>query len=141
MLLCHLRSATARGAPLAPALDTFVDTHANELRTPWLTMHRPAGGVRLRGEVDLGNGALVERVLARAGEGHGAAGHLSHDGALVVDLSELDFLDVEGCRALRRGTEQWRGRGGTVLLTGASGAVLRVLELVGLGAGDDVRLG
>ncbi len=141
MLLCHLRSKTARGEPLSPALETFVGTHAHELRGPRLTMHRPAGGVRLRGEVDLGSGGLVETVLARAVEAHGAAGHPSHDAALVVDLSELDFLDVAGYRALLRGTEQWRGRGGTVLLTGADGTVRRVLELVGLGGGGDVRLG
>jgi len=42
---------------------------------------------------------------------------------------------------LRSGTEQWRRRGGTVLLTGARGAVRRVLELLGLGADGDVRLG
>jgi anti-anti-sigma factor len=76
-----------------------------------------------------------------AGKANGAVGHLRHDATLVVDLSELGFLDVAGYRALRRGTEQWRGRGGTVLLTGARGTVRRVLEVVGLGADGDVRLG
>lgn len=141
MLLCHLRSGTASGEPLAPELGTFVDTHGSELRGPWITVHRTAGGVRLCGEVDWGSAGLVETVLARAGEGNGAAGHPSHEAGLVVDLSELDFLDVAGYRALLRGTEPWRGRGGTVLLTGAGGTVRRVLELVGLGADGDVRLG
>ena len=141
MHLCHLHSETARGEPLSPALDTFVETHGHELRGPWLTVHRTAGGLRLRGEVDLGSDALVETVLARAGESHYAAGLQGHDTALVVDLSELDFLDVAGYRALRRGTEQWRGRGGTVLLTGAGGPVRRVLELVAPGGDGDVRLG
>jgi anti-anti-sigma factor len=141
MLLCHLGSAIALGEPPSPALDTFVDTHADELRCPLLTMHRTPGGVRLRGEGDVGSGGLLETVLARAGKANGSVGHLSHDATLVVDLSELDFLDVAGYRALRRGTEQWRGRGGTVLLTGARGTVRRVLELVGLGADGNVRLG
>jgi anti-anti-sigma regulatory factor len=118
MLLCHLGSAIALGEPPSLTLDTFVDTHADELRCPLLTMHRTAGGVRLRGEVDVASGGLLEAVLARAGKANGCVGHLSHDATLVVDLSELNFLDVAGCRGLLRGTEQWRGRGGTVLLTG-----------------------
>jgi anti-anti-sigma factor len=140
MLLCHLNSATTRGMPLSPALETFVDSHAHELRSPSLTMHRTAGRVRLRGELDLDSSGLVEAVVARAAEGAGAADQLSQDAALVVDLSELGFLDVAGYRALRSGTEQWRERGGTVMLTGAGGAVRRVLELLGVGADGDVRL-
>jgi len=83
----------------------------------------------------------VETVLARAEEDDGADGRLGDEAVLVVDLSELDFLDVAGYRALRSGTEQWRRQGGTVLLAGAGGAVRRVLELVGVGADGDVRLG
>lgn len=138
--LCHLRSGTGRGEPLSPTLDTFVEAHGHELRGPWLTVHRTAGVLRLRGEVDVGSADLVETVLARAVEDHDAAVHPSHDGALVVDLSELGFLDVAGYRALRRGTERWRGRGGTVLLTGAGGPVGRLLEVLGLEADGDVRL-
>lgn len=140
MLLCHLHSETARGERPSPALDTFVETHGPELRGPWLTVHRTAGVVRLHGEVDVDSADLVETVLARAGEDHGAAGAPSHAAALVIDLSDLDFLDVAGYRALQRGTERWRGRGGTVLLTGAGGLVRRVLELVGPGEDGDVRL-
>ena len=140
MLLCHLRSGTGRGEPLSPALDTFVDTHADELRCRLVTMHRAADGVRLRGEVDVASVGLVETVLARAGEDDGGADLPGHEAVLVVDLSDLDFLDVAGYRALRSGTEQWRRRGGTVLLTGADRAVRRVLELVGQGPDGDVRL-
>jgi anti-anti-sigma factor len=140
MLLCHLQSKTARGEALSPALDTFVDTHADELRAPGLRVHRTAAGVRLRGEVDRGNGGVVEAALARAATDPGAAGHPDNDGALVVDMSELHFLDVGGYRALHGGTEHWRGRGGTVLLTGARGIVRRVLELLGLGGDGVVRL-
>jgi anti-anti-sigma factor len=139
MLLCHLRSGIARGEPLSPALDTFVDTHADELRCPLLRMHRTARRVRLRGEVDVASAGLLETVLARVGD-DGVAGHRGHDTDLVVDLSELDFLDVTGYEALRRGTERWRGRGGTVLLIGAGGIVRQVLELVGLGTNGDVRM-
>ena len=144
-LLCHLRSGTGRQEPLSPALDTFVDTHADDLRCRLVTMHRAAGGVRLRGEVDVASVALMETALARAlagddGAAAGRPGHPGHEAVLTVDLSELDFLDVAGYRALRSGTEQWRRRGGTVLLTGAGGAVRRVLELAGVGADGDVRL-
>jgi anti-anti-sigma factor len=140
MLLCHLHSATARGEALSPALGTFVDTHGHELRGPRLTVHRTAAGVALRGDVDRSSSGLVETALARAAEDHGAAGPPSHDEALVIDLSGLDFLDVQGYRALRRGTERWHGRGGTVLLSGAGGIVRRLLQLLGLGADGDVRL-
>ena len=117
-----------------------VGAHADGLRSPSLTMHRTADGVRLGGELDLDNCGLVETVVARAAEDANAGGDLVRDAALVVDLSELGFMDVAGYRALRSGTEQWRERGGTILLTGAGGAVRRVLELVGVGADGDVRL-
>ena len=139
MLLCHLHSGTKGGETLSPALDAFVDAHADEVRTPSLTMHRTADGVRLRGEVDHDSGGLVKTVVARAAHDTNA-GHLSRGAALVLDLSELGFLDVAGYRALRSGTQQWRERGGTIRLTGAGGAVRRVLELVGVGADGDVRL-
>lgn len=139
-LLCHLRSETGRGEPLSPSLGTFVETHGHELRGPRLTVHRTPGGVALRGDVDRSSSGLVETALARAAEDHSAAVHTSHDGPLVIDLSELDFLDVAGYRALRRGTERWRGRGGTVLLSGAGGIVQRLLQVLGLGADGDVRL-
>jgi anti-anti-sigma factor len=140
MLLCHLHSGTRRAEPTSPALDPFVDTHAHELRSPSLTMHRTAGGVHLSGDLDLDSCGLVEAVVARATQHTGAAGQQRLEATLVVDLSELDFIDVAGYRALRRGTEPWRGRGGTVMLTGTGGTVRRVLELLGPGAGGDVRL-
>ena len=59
---------------------------------------------------------------------------------VVVDLSELDFMDVAGFRALLRGTEQWRGRGGTLVLAGADGMVRRVIEIIGGGSRGDVVL-
>lgn len=95
---------------------------------------------------------MARRLLARSWRLYTSR----RDGTWVVggaqsadDLVEADRTDMRhhrkrssptDRRALRRGTEQWRGRGGTVLLTGARGTVRRVLELVGLGADGDVRL-
>jgi anti-anti-sigma factor len=60
--------------------------------------------------------------------------------AIVVDLTELDFMDVAGFRALLRGTEQWRGRGGTLVLTGAHGNVRHMIDVIGGGGRGDVVL-
>jgi anti-anti-sigma factor len=94
--------------------------------------------VHLVGELDLNCRGLVEAVLQRTARD--APGDDVPAKAMVVDLAELEFMDVAGFRALLRGTEQWRGSGGTLVLTGAHGTTRRVIEIVGGRSCADVIL-
>jgi anti-sigma B factor antagonist len=48
---------------------------------------------------------------------------------VVVDLTDVEFLDSSGLRALVHGARTVEAGGGRLLVEGASGAVERVLEL------------
>jgi len=80
------------------------------------------GMALLAGAVDLSNACLVESVLR--------AGSQVVGDVLVLDVTELEFLCVAGCRALERGTDPLRHRGGRVVLHGLRRPVRRVLELL-----------
>ena len=53
-------------------------------------------------------------------------------GALVLDLSELQFIDSSGLNQLVKALERQRECGGHVVLRAPSDHTLRVLDLVGL---------
>jgi anti-anti-sigma regulatory factor len=75
---------------------------------------RPAGTLRLAGELDFGNALALADVL----DAH-------YHGPLRMDLADISFADVAGMRALR-------GRKGQDLcIVGASGAVRRLVALLG----------
>ena len=59
------------------------------------------------------------------------------DGALLIDLTELQFLDSSGCHCLVLAAERARTRGFTFQVTNPSPRVARVLNMTGL----DVALG
>jgi len=128
-LLCQLQAGTALGDEPVPFLPAVIDAHRHALHGPCVTIFRFPHGVHLTGALDLDCGGLVEAVLRRAGQDAAADGVRTE--TIEVDLAELDFMDVAGFRALLRGTAQWRGRGGTLVLTGAHGLVGRVIEIVG----------
>lgn len=48
---------------------------------------------------------------------------------VIVDLTDVEFLDSSGLRALVHGARMVEEGGGRLLVEGASGAVERVLEL------------
>jgi anti-anti-sigma factor len=52
--------------------------------------------------------------------------------ALCLDLADLVFVDVAGCRALARGTRDFRAGGGEILLVAPPPAVERTLRLLGV---------
>ncbi|WP_409330909.1 MEDS domain-containing protein [Trujillonella humicola] len=85
----------------------------------------------LHGEVDVSQAADVARAL------HDVAGGAGPDEAprdVVLDLTDLHFLDVAGARALATTVLELDGRGVRVRLVGARRSTRRVLELFGLGA-------
>jgi anti-anti-sigma factor len=136
-LLCQLQADTALGQEPVPFLQDVIDAHRHALHGPCVTVTRDSNSVNLTGALDLDCGGLVVAVLRRAGQGGPEDDEPAEP--IVVDLAALDFMDVAGFRALLRGTEQWRGRGGTLVLTGAHGLVRRVIEIIdGASRGDVV---
>ena len=80
--------------------------------------------LRLVGELDISNTQDLRdcfTALVKAGQDR-----------IVVDLSELDFIDSMGLGALVGGLKRLRGVGGEFLLKDPSPRVLKVLELTGL---------
>jgi anti-anti-sigma factor len=89
-----------------------------------------AGGraeVRLAGELDFYTAARVRAVLTRLRD----AGHP----LVVVDLAGLEFLGARGLEVFVHATTAYRAAGVRLVLTGITGRVRRVLELMSL---DDV---
>jgi anti-sigma B factor antagonist len=79
--------------------------------------------VRVRGELDLATHEQLSEQLGRAAEG---------EEAIVVDLSECEFMDSSGVRALLVGLRD-SGGDGRFLIAGPSPQVQRILEMTGLG--------
>lgn len=55
-----------------------------------------------------------------------------HGAEMLLDLAELAFIDVAGCRALVTGTEAMRADGGRVFLRGVNWHVRKVMALLGI---------
>jgi anti-anti-sigma factor len=138
-LLCQLQADSTLAAKSGSMLPAVIEEHRDALHGPGVTVRRDSGGVRLSGELDLASGGLVEAVLRRAARDGPGGGAPAAEG-IVVDLSGLEFLDVAGFRALLRGTEQWRRRGGVMVLTGVHGTARRVIDILGGRDRSDVIL-
>jgi anti-anti-sigma factor len=76
--------------------------------------------IRLAGELDLSNKSELDEVLQAAVE---------QGGAILVDLSELTFMDSTGINAFLRAAVALRGRG-CLILHGEQDRVRRVMDLV-----------
>lgn len=80
----------------------------------------------LRGELALGSAPILEQSLIDA-EGSGAA-------RVLIDLSELEFLDSAGLHALLDGHRRLCERGLELVLRPGPRAVQRMFELTGAGS-------
>jgi anti-anti-sigma factor len=118
-LLCrHDRGTRRRHLP------ALVAAHPDGLRTANLTT-RPVGeGLALAGEVDISNVELLGAALEQAARGSRPT--------LWLDLTDLRFMDVAGCRELASSTRGFRNNGGTVLLVDPLPPVAHVLRLLGV---------
>ncbi|MBK5307189.1 MAG: STAS domain-containing protein [Frankiaceae bacterium] len=98
--------------------------------TPSLRISEAVDGattvLTLSGELDLATAELL-RTRVRALVGRGA--EVRH---LVLDLSDLTFLDVTGLGALLEARRKLTGAGGSLLLRRPRPMVLRMLELLHL---------
>jgi anti-sigma B factor antagonist len=83
-----------------------------------------AWSVLVRGEVDIGSASQLEAVLDDVIE----------KGALLVvlELEHVDFLDSSGLRVILAAANELKERDGSLVIGGASTAVLSVLEITGV---------
>jgi anti-sigma B factor antagonist len=92
--------------------------------------------LRLQGEVDLSNAEGVEEAINSASGENTAQ-------VIVVDLGGLTFIDSTGLSVLIGATRRSRQNGNHLHVRGASGQVLRILEVAGvhewLLAGDSAK--
>lgn len=80
--------------------------------------------VTLRGELDLaGESGLRDRLRTACDE---------NDGRVVLDLSELTFIDSTGLSILVEYHERTRAAGGRLVLLAPREAVVRILDITGL---------
>jgi anti-anti-sigma factor len=79
----------------------------------------------LLGEVDIANVSVLGNALSAA-----AKVGVRH---LILDCAELTFLDASGVRTLVAASDDFRARGGTLVLRHASGPVRLAVEATGLG--------
>lgn len=79
-----------------------------------------SSSIRLVGELDMSSAPELDQVLEAAVE---------HGGAVLVDLSELTFMDSTGINAFLKAALSLSGRG-CLILHGEQDRVRRVLDLV-----------
>ncbi|MGE5571837.1 MAG: STAS domain-containing protein [Bacteroidota bacterium] len=95
-----------------------------------------ADGTRLiamAGDLDMeGATALEEAALPGAATGPGTG----IETELVLDFSQVDFVDSTGMYSLVRIHRAWHERGGRVTMINLSDEISEVFELVGLTGGD-----
>jgi anti-sigma B factor antagonist len=94
-----------------------------ELDNQRFTVTSTATGWSISGEIDASTAPrLVEAVEQLPG----------HDGAIVLDVKDVSFIDSSGLRVLIALAERARGEGRTVELDNPSTSVVRLLEITGL---------
>jgi anti-sigma B factor antagonist len=83
-----------------------------------------AWSVVVRGEVDLGTAPQLATVLHEVME-RGAR-------LVVLELEQVEFLDSSGLRVILAASHELADRDGSLVIGGASPAVLSVLEITGV---------
>jgi anti-anti-sigma factor len=81
----------------------------------------PAAVIALRGELDLAGASVLEQELERLdGE---------FDGAVMLDMRGVEFMDSSGLRVIAVSTQQARARGRRLALVPGSEQVMRVFDI------------
>jgi anti-sigma B factor antagonist len=79
--------------------------------------------VSLEGELDLATAPQLREQLVTLAEA---------DSVIVVDLTNLAFIDSTGLSVLVMGLNRSRAAGGSIVLRNPSQSVMRILEITGL---------
>ena len=114
---------------LGPVALLHPDQHSGE-QEPLAHLSGRSPSLSLHGEVDLTQADGLLRALVDVAGGT--------PGEVVLDLSDLRFLDVAGARALARATDVLRGTGVQLRLVRVPRVAARCLGLFGLSGGDTV---
>jgi anti-anti-sigma factor len=126
--LCQYDRATTPRDQLAQASAQ----HAWGVRESQLHTAETEGGLTLAGEVDWSNELVLMSVVQAASSMAVAV--------FWLDLRQLAFLSIGGCRALMIGTQRFRDRGGHLVLLAAPGIIERVLRLCELDTLPNVEI-
>jgi anti-sigma B factor antagonist len=89
-----------------------------------LTRQRPQAVLALEGELDVASASEATKRMLRL--------DLRRGGQLVLDLSELTFMDSTGIRLILKASQHAQVHGGELIVVRPPDNVMRVLELVGL---------
>ena len=81
----------------------------------------PGGAIVVHGDIDVAGGPILEAALLRR----------ENEGAIVIDLGDVFFIDSSGLRSLLGASRRARARGATVVLRRVRAEVLRLLEITG----------
>ena len=118
--LCQYERSCTTGSRLRDA----VGVHVRGIREGYFATGTGELGLVLRGEVDAGNAEVLEAAVTAFTD--------VPPRVLRLDVAELSFVDVAACRALVRGSRDFRASGGRVLLAAPTPPVERTLRLLGL---------
>ena len=126
--LCQYDAGSATSGRLGPmtgtTLTTVIESH-EALQGARIRLRRHGDRITVSGEVDLASVEVLAPALQRTCR-------LEDTAEVVVDLSEVSFIDVVGCRALVVGTDAYRREGGTVTCRGVRRPTRNVMSLVGM---------
>jgi anti-sigma B factor antagonist len=87
-----------------------------------VTSEGPNAVLRLKGELDVASSATLEDELQR----------VSGSSAVVLDLTDLEFIDSTGLGVLVKAHQRMRDEGDQLAVIEGTGQVKRLLELTGL---------
>ena len=97
----------------------------------WISPSRGQVVVTLRGELDLATGPVLDRTIERALD------EAPEATSLVLDLTDVTFIDSSGVKTLIRARRQLRGRdpvAGQLVVCNVQPPVHRILGLLGIGS-------
>ena len=117
----------------AVSIDSIVEIHPHAVDDGRMRTRRRGDLMAVAGEIDLSSAETLTAWLRAALEGVAS-------GEVIIDLSDVTFIDVAGCRSLVQGTEEFRRDAGVVFLAGLRGHTLKVIGLLGIGRLRGVRL-
>ena len=81
----------------------------------------PDGVIVVHGDIDVAGGPILDAAIHDR----------EHDGPVVIDLSDVSFIDSSGLRSLLGASRRARTRGTNVVLRHVGSEVLRLLEITG----------
>lgn len=102
----------------------MTDQPAEAMRTTVEQIGDLSWRITVSGEVDAATSDQLSDVIAPLAA--------EPNSSVVVNLSEVSFMDSSGLRALIRGANEARDSGGSLVLATVSPPVMRLLEITGL---------